>query len=73
MALKQSLSKLLCKVRSPMTRKQVLYHRPKNGKLEMPDLESYWLTERLIYRGRSLSKDTVLGKKCERRFSLPGV
>ena len=34
----------------------------------MPDLESYWLAERLTYLGRSLTKDTVWGLKVRDAF-----
>ena len=59
-ALKQSLSKLLWGGRSPMVRIQVSHQRLCNGGLGMPDLESYWLAERLAFLGRSLTRDTVL-------------
>ena len=61
--LKQSLSKLLWKGRSPMARRQIYYQRPRNGGLRMPDLESHWLTERLAYLDRSLPRNTVWGQK----------
>ena len=34
----------------------------------MPNLESHWLTERLAYLGRSLTKDTVRGFKVRDAF-----
>ena len=63
MALKRSLSKLLCKGQSQMVRRQVSYQRHRNGVLGILDFGSHQLAERLADLDRSLSKDTVWGQK----------
>ena len=76
-ALTQSLTKLLWKGRSSMARRQVCYQRPRNGGLRMPDLESHWLADRLVYQDRSLSRETVWNQKMSvifpRLMSYPEV
>ena len=51
-ALGKSLFKLLGKSRSSLVRKQVSCQRPRDGGLNMPDLESHWLAGRLAYLSR---------------------
>ena len=51
-----------------MVRRQVCIQRTRNGGLGMPDLESYWLAERLAYLGRSLTRDSVWRRKASRTF-----
>ena len=46
-----------------MVRRQVCYQGTRNGDLEMPDMESYGLAERLAYLGRYLSRNTEWGQK----------
>ena len=68
LAPQQSLSRLLWGGTRPMVRRQVCTQRTRNGGLGMPDLESYWLAERLAYLGRSLTKDAVWRRKVSRTF-----
>ena len=51
-----------------MVRRQVCIQRTRNGGLGMPDLESYWLAERLAYLGRSLTEESVWRRKVSRTF-----
>ena len=46
-----------------MAHRLVCYQCPRNGGIGMPDLGSHWLTERLAYLGRSLSRDMVWRQK----------
>ena len=75
LALIQPLSKLLWSDRKPMVHRPVccqfghLEDVHRNGSLEMPELESHLLAERLVYLSRSLSSDTVWGQKV--RFVFP--
>ena len=62
-ALERSPSKLLWKGRSLLVFRKVCCQRPREWGLRMPDLESHWLAERLVYLGRSLTKKTVWGHK----------
>ena len=56
--------------RRPMVRKQICIQRTLNKGLDMPDLESHWLAERLAYLGRSLTGDAVWRHKASRTFPL---
>ena len=47
-----------------MVRRQVCIQRTRNRGLGMPDLESYWLSERLAY----LTGDAVWRRKVSRTF-----
>ena len=69
--LKQSLSKLLWKGRSPVARRQVCYQLPRSRGLGVPDLESHWFAERLACLGRYLSRDMVWGQKVRVVFPRP--
>ena len=51
-----------------MVRRQDSIQRTRNGGLDMPDLESHWLAERLAYLGRSLTGDAVWEQKASRTF-----
>ena len=68
LALQQSLTRLLSESRRPMVRRQICIQRTSNEGLGMPDLESHWLTERLVYLGRSLSRDAVWRRTASRTF-----
>ena len=68
LALQRSLSRLLCGGQRPMVRRQVCIQHTRNGGLGMPDLENYWLAERLAYLGRSLTGDAVWRGKVGRNF-----
>ena len=51
-----------------MIQRPVCIQRTCNGDLDMPDLESHWLAERLAYLGRSLTGDAVWRRKTFPRF-----
>ena len=68
LALQQSLSRLLWGGARPMVRRQVCIQRTRNRGLGMPDLESHWLAERLLYLGRSLTGDAVWRRKASHTF-----
>ena len=51
-----------------MVRRQVCIQRTHNGGLSMPDLESYWLAERLAYLGQSFLRDQVRRWKVSQTF-----
>ena len=68
LALQRSLSRLLWGGARPMVRRQVCVKRTRNGRLGMPDLESHWLAERLVYLGRSWTGDAMWRRKVSRTF-----
>ena len=51
-----------------MVSRRVSIQCTRNGGLDMPDLMSHWLAERLAYLGRSLSGDVVWRRKASRIF-----
>ena len=51
-----------------MVRRQVYIQHTRNGGLDMPDLVSHWLAERLAYLGRSLTRDAVWRRKASLTF-----
>ena len=51
-----------------MVRRWVYCQRPRNGGLGLPDQENHCSAERLVYFDRSLSKDTVWGRKVAMYF-----
>ena len=55
-----------------MVHSQVCHQCPRNGGLEMPDLESHWLAERVAFLGQSLSRDTVWAQKVREAFPRLG-
>ena len=68
LVLQQSLTRLLCGGQRPIVHRQVCIQHTCNGGLGMPDLESHWLTERLVYLGCSLSGDVVWRWKASNTF-----
>ena len=67
-ALKRSHSKMLWGGRRLMVRWRICCQRLRNGSLGMPNLENHWFSERMAYLDRSLSKDTVGGRKVKDFF-----
>ena len=68
LALQRPLSRLLWGRARRMVCRRVCIQRMRSGGLGMPDLESYWLAERLAYLGRSLTEDAVWRRKGSRTF-----
>ena len=69
LVIQQSLTRLLGEGRRPMVRGQICIQRTSNGCLDMPDLESHWLAERLAYLGQSLSGNAVWRRKASTTFT----
>ena len=63
LALQQSHSRLLWGGARLMVHRQVYIQRTRNRGLGMPDLESHWLAERLVYSGRSLTGESATAEQ----------
>ena len=66
--LQRSLSKLLWESRWLMVHRQVCCQRPCNKGLVIPELEKHCFPKRMVYFGRSLSKDSVRRQKAKDTF-----
>ena len=68
LVLQRCLSRLLSGGARPIVRRQVCIQRTRNGVLGMPDLDSHWLAERLVYLGWSLTENAVWRRKASQTF-----
>ena len=71
LVLERLLFSLLWKSGRSMVRRQVCFQHPCNGGLAMLDLPNYWLAERFVFWGRSLTGDATLG--CKVRAAFPNL